>query len=312
MKKKEVKSTDTYNSGKENTEDNNNAPGPEINLYLNKDLKNNKEFRKKIFQDFFGYMKHYSKKPVNNIKIASSNDSETSDDRSPETTKRRKKNNIPTSGNIFQKKKKTINNNSTNKNLRKEYEIEQKDIEFESRVANISINSCYDNPYRDQYLKLINEKKRQNPGKELEFIIPQFSSPYMQQYPSPYGYNPYINQNMYMYPPQLQIPVSTNSQINTSQRNQQINQQFNSQMNYINPHINMQQFSRQIILPMEKNLNSPNNSPLNSQIDLLMSPQINQNINNNFFGLNNPHLLSPQSNNAPNPEHLFNNNDMDN
>ena len=102
----------------------------------------------------------FENKPVNNIKIASSNDSETSDDRSPETTKRRKKNNIPTSGNIFQKKKKTINNNSTNKNLRKEYEIEQKDIEFESRVANISINSCYDNPYRDQYLKLINEKKK--------------------------------------------------------------------------------------------------------------------------------------------------------
>ena len=41
----------------------------------------------------------------NNIKRATSKDSETSDDRSPETIKRRKIKNIPTSSTIFQKKK---------------------------------------------------------------------------------------------------------------------------------------------------------------------------------------------------------------
>ena len=80
-KKESIKSIDR---GKENNEDNNNkAPGPEINL---------NQLRKKYFRDFVGYMKHYPKKMENNIKRANSKDSETSDDRSPETIKRRKRN----------------------------------------------------------------------------------------------------------------------------------------------------------------------------------------------------------------------------
>ena len=80
----EIKPKENRNSlerGKDINEDNNNkAPGPEIDV---------NQLRKKYFRDFVGYMKHYPKKMENNIKRASSKDSETSDDRSPETTKRK-------------------------------------------------------------------------------------------------------------------------------------------------------------------------------------------------------------------------------
>ena len=156
--KENINNIQMYNR-KENNEKNSNAPGPEINL--TQDLNTKKELQKKYFRDLVGYMRHYPKKIENNIKRATSKDSETSDDRSPETIKRRKIKNIPTSSTIFQKKKmiNNSNNNEINRNLRKTYDIEQNEIEFESKVANISINSCYDNPYRDQYLKIINEKR---------------------------------------------------------------------------------------------------------------------------------------------------------
>ena len=295
---------DIYSSSNEN---NNKAPGPEINKETNQDYKKYKEMRKKYMKEFFGNMKHYSKKQdnnVNNIKRANSKDSETSDDRSPETTKRKIRNNIPISNNIVHKKNRVMNNNGINRNLRNVYEIEKTDVELESKVINISINSCYDNPYRDQYLKLINEKRKQNPGKEVEFIIPQFGNPYMQQFPSPYPYNPYFNQNMYMYPPQFQVqPGMQNPKMNSKN-----SQELNSQMNYqMNPQMNIPQFNQQInpqmTIPIHQNLNSPANSPFNSQINMQMSPQVNHLVNsNNYINVNSPQLLSPQSNNAPNPE----------
>jgi hypothetical protein len=334
IKKREtVQNMEKYN-GKDINEDNNKSPGPQINI--NEDLKR-KELQKKYFRDFLGHMKHYSKKVDNNIKRANSKDSETSDDRSPESIKRRKKNSIPTSSNIIQKKKIiSHNNNGINRNLRKAYEIEKNDIEFESEVANISINSCYDNPYRDQYLKIINEKRKKNPDKIVEFIIPQFNSPFMQPFPSPYQYNPYANQNMYMYPPQYQMQGSIGNQQLNPQMNMQLNPQINPQMNMqlnpqinpqmnmqlnpqINPQMNMQlnpQINQQIKysanLQMNPQINSPINSPLNSQINLQMSPLINPKMSNdnNNLGANNPQLLSPQLNNAPNPE-LMNNNMSD-
>ena len=305
-KKESIKSIDR---GKENNEDNNNkAPGPEINL---------NQLRKKYFRDFVGYMKHYPKKMENNIKRANSKDSETSDDRSPETIKRRKRNNIPTSSNII-KKKLIVNNDGINRNLRTTYEIEQNDIEFDSKVINISINSCYDNPYREQYLKYINEKRKQNPGKIVEFIIPQFNNPFMQLYPSPspYTYNPYMSQNMYMY--QMQNAMSNpqmNPQLN-QQANQQMNIPLNPQMNYqMNPQMNMQ-LNQQMRIPinqqMNSHMNSPSNSPINSQ-NLQTTIPVNQFMNNNnYIGVSDPHLLNNQLNNAPNPEHLINKNNSDN
>ena len=122
----------------------------------NKDIKNDKALQKKYLKIFFGNMNHYSKKIENNIKRASSKDSETSDDR-PETIKRNinnnKRNNIPTSSNILQKKIRSMNisssnnknnmNNNINKNLRRAYELDQRDqeIRFESKVVNLTINS---------------------------------------------------------------------------------------------------------------------------------------------------------------------------
>ena len=278
---------------KENNEDNNKAPGPEIDL---------NQLRKKYFRDFVGYMKHYPKKMENNIKRASSKDSETSDDRSPETIKRKKRNNIPTSSNIV-KKKLIVNNNGINRNLKNTYEIEQNNIEFESKVINISINSCYDNPYREQYLKVINEKKKQNPGKIVEFIIPQFNNPFMQLYPPPYQYNPYMSQNMYMY---QQSQYQMQNAVPNSQMNPQINQQMNIPLNQnvnfqMNPQMNMQ-LNQQMRMQMNSPINSPVNSPINSQ-NLKMSPIMNQ---NNYVGMNDAQLLNNQMNNAPNPEHINN------
>ena len=314
--KENINNIQMYNR-KENNEKNSNAPGPEINL--TQDLNTKKELQKKYFRDLVGYMRHYPKKIENNIKRATSKDSETSDDRSPETIKRRKIKNIPTSSTIFQKKKmiNNSNNNEINRNLRKTYDIEQNEIEFESKVANISINSCYDNPYRDQYLKIINEKRKQNPGKIVEFIIPQFNTPFTQPYPYPYQYNPYFNQNMYMYPPQYQMQGRIgNQQINPPPMNMalnpQINQQMNPQMNMqLNPQIN-HQINYQPNQQINQKINSPIISPINSQINMQMSPQINQmnyNNNNNYLGGNKQQLLSPLSNNAPNPELMNNNSD---
>ena len=50
---KPKESNDNLERQKENNEDNNKAPGPEIDL---------NQLRKKYFRDFVGYMKHYPKK----------------------------------------------------------------------------------------------------------------------------------------------------------------------------------------------------------------------------------------------------------
>ena len=297
--KKDIDSNEKY-SGKENNEDSNKEPGPEINN-LNQDLKKNKELRKKYFKEFFGKIKNHTKKVENNLKRATSKDSDTSDDKSPEneTHKKRKK------YIILNKKNEEMKNIGVNRNFRNTYKIEKQDIEFQSKVINISINSCYDNPYRDQYLKLINEKRKQNPGKQVEFIIPQFNNnPYMQSFPSIYSYNPYINQNMFMYPPPFQIQGNmAGSQINP-QINNQINPQVikNEQINQqANPQFSIplnQQYNLQMRIPISPKLNSPNNSPLNSQINLQSSPQINQQLKfKNYYGMNDPQLLSTKINN---------------
>jgi hypothetical protein len=62
-------------------------------------------------------------------------------------------------------------------------------------------------------------------------------------------------------------------------------------------------------MPIYQNLNSPINSPLSSQMNIQMSPKVNQHdIGNNYIRNNDPHLLNSQSNNAPNPQNLMNNN----
>ena len=293
----------------------------------NQDIKNDKALQKKYLKILLGNMNHYSKKIENNIKRASSKDSETSDDR-PDTIKRIKRNNnIPTSSNIIQKKSRAINlnsNNNINKNLRRVYEIDQRDreLEFDSKVVNLTISSCYDNPYREQYLKFINEKRKKNPGKIVELIIPQFNNMYMSPYPLPYQY-PFLNQNMYMYPPsQYHPPIPTPTPIpnqqNVNSQNkinniQQINfpQYQNIMMNpnfKENNQINNNKYQPQInqmSIPLNQQINSPLNSPMNSQINLQLSPQVNY--NGKYFGINNPELLSPKSKTDINSDNQINN-----
>ena len=295
----------------------------------NQDIKNDKALQKKYLKILLGNMNHYSKKIENNIKRASSKDSETSDDR-PDTIKRIKRNNnIPTSSNIIQKKSRAINlnsNNNINKNLRRVYEIDQRDreLEFDSKVVNLTISSCYDNPYREQYLKFINEKRKKNPGKIVELIIPQFNNMYMPPYPLPYQY-PFLNQNMYMYPPsQYHPPIPTPTptpipnQQNVNSQNkinniQQINfpQYQNIMMNPNfkgNNQINNNKYQPQInqmSIPLNQQINSPLNSPMNSQINLQLSPQVNY--NGKYFGINNPELLSPKSKTDINSDNQINN-----
>ena len=267
----------------------------------NKDIKNDKALQKKYLKIFFGNMNHYSKKIENNIKRASSKDSETSDDR-PETIKRNinnnKRNNIPTSSNIIQKKIRSMNisssnnknnmnnNNNINKNLRRAYELDQRDqeIRLESKVVNLTINACYDNPYRDQYLKFINEKRKKNPGKIVELIIPQYNNMYMPPFPFQYQYNPYLNQNMFMY----QSPI----------HNQNLNSQNKQNMNNVEPihnSMNMQQYQ-----PLS-------NVSMNSQYNSQITP-----MNNNFFGVNKEILSTNQSNKETYSDNQINNNMNDN
>ena len=288
----------------------------------NQDIKNDKALQKKYLKIFFGNMNHYSKKQENNIKRATSKDSETSDDRT-ETVKRSKKNNIPTSSNIIQKKSRAVNinniNNNINKNLRRAYELDQRNREIESKVVNITITSCYDNPYRDQYLKFINEKRKKNPGKIVELIIPQFNNMFMPPYPFPYQY-PYLNQNMFMYPqyqssiPNQQNLNSQNNQNNNKQIPQQINLPFPPYQNYgintpkENTQLNLQYQSQmnQMSIPINnQQINSQLSSPMNSQINIQLSPQVNH--NNKFFGINNNELLSPKSNKESNSDNHINN-----
>ena len=278
------------------------------------DIKDDKALRKKYLKIFFGNINHYSKKIKNNIKRATSKDSETSDDRQDTVKRNNRNNNITTSSNIIQKKNRPINinyNHNINKNLRRVYDIDKRngEIELESKVVNLTINSCYDNPYRDQYLKFINEKRKKNPGKIVELVIPQFNNMYMP--PFPYQY-PYLNQNMYMYPnTQYQPPFPIQNQQATNSQNKQNNIQQIPQYQYygINPNqdnnkINLQ-YQQQINMPFNQKINSSLNPPINSQINFQLNPQFNY--NDKFIGINNPELLNQKSNTEEKSEHQINN-----
>ena len=249
IKNKDKKNNEIF-SEKENTNYNNN-----ILIY---DIKNNKALRKEYLRNGFGNIKNYSKKIENNIKRANSKGSETSEDKSPEIKKRAEKNFIVTNNNnIIQKKNKIINNDESEINPSKKEKI----IFIESKVADFSINSCYDNPYRAQYLKIIKQKKEQNPGKNIEFVVPQFNAPFIPPYMYQSQFTPY--QSMYMYPSQVNnVPLYYPIPQKIPQNNEQ----------YIN------QNCQRIISP----INSPNNSK-NGEI----SPQVNQQIKNILFNANN-------------------------
>ena len=248
----------------------NNPPGPECIPFQNKKIKQinsnqeiNKEMKKKYIKYFFGNMRNYN----NNIRANNPG-------KSPDITKR---NNILDSSpdkieyyekKIYTYKKGARNNFSKTKNP-------YNHLEMTSKVNDIYISSCYDNPQRDQIIKMINEKKKQNPNKIVEVLFTQFPNPlpfYPEMY-QPYNqFNPYMN--MYM------MPSPQNYQIQPPMVHSPINNQNIQGINNSNRH--------NIIL------NTPNtvdnqNSLINSNENHInnITPNINYNLNNNYLVPNN-------------------------
>ena len=198
------------------------------NNNINENQSINYELKKKYMKIFFENLKNYCKS----------------------NTRRSNYENSPVFG-----KKKNISNISPNKldsNNQKVYTYKKamkndyfnkKDsynqLKIESRENNICISACYSNPQRDFFLKVLNEKKKQNPDKIIEFLFPQYpmmsSIPfYSNAYPPYNQYNPYINSNMINYTPNFpnQNIEQPNSLFNlVGNQNNQINPQVNNILN---------------------------------------------------------------------------------
>ena len=271
----------------------NNSPGPQCQPYkktkINQNI--NKDLKKKYIRTFFGNMKNYS----NNIRRENW-------EKSPDLNRR---DNIldtsPDKMDLYERRVLTYkkgyknyysNDNEFNFNKKKEYKY----LKIEKNVNDFSIFSCYDNPQRNQYLKIINEKRRQNPDKIIEFLIPQFPPmfPPMQQFQNIYNpynqYNPYMNMNMYMMSPPPQFPMQNPNPIIANIPAQNIN----------NNSIGIDKMS--------------NNSNSNNHIENNETPE-NQNIltPTQIMQINNNNQMNVKINNTPNPNALLiNNNDMNN
>lgn len=176
------------------------------NSQFNSNENINKELKNKYIKEFFGQMKNYSKNIENENrrnKMGKSPDFDTRKnilDISPDK--------IDLQKNLTYKRR--TKNNYYNYNSSYNY------TKIESKINNIFISACYDNPQRELFLKMINEKRRQNPDKIIQVLLPQF--PPMAFYPNVYQqYNPYMNsymmQNSQQFPPQnpiIGIPMNDN------------------------------------------------------------------------------------------------------
>jgi len=279
-----------------------------------------KELKKKYIREFFGNMKNYSKGISNNIQRANWG-------KSPDFNNRRE--NIldasPDKEQFFKHKiltqKKGFKNYYSNDNElndihlrgRKIYNI--KYLKIEHKVNDIFISACYDNPQRDQYLKIINEKRRQNPDKIIEFIIPQFPmfppiNPY-QNMINPYNqygqYSPYMNMNMYMMPPPPQY-LMQNSIQNTNKSDSGNNFSSNKKSN---DKIN----NNKIETPENQNYNIIQGSNNNNQINVKINNTPNPNallINNNDSKSNKSTRNSNSGNNIEENIHSSNTNTNNN
>ena len=280
VKSKQVKDVVDLNK-KNNNVIKNNSPGPECIAFQNKKIiqinnnqEINKELKKKYIKYFFGNMKNYN---TNNNFIKNNQG------KSPDITKR--KNILDTSPDkveyyekkIYTYKKKAKNNFSKNKTP---YNY----LQVDSKVNDICISSCYDNPQRDHILKMINEKRRQNPDKIVEVLFTQFPTPlpfYSDMYQPFNQYNPYMNMYMMPQPQNYQIQSQfVQSPINNSQR-QNYNNNLNIQgINNSNNHD---------ALINTSNTSDNHNSLINSELNHInnITPNLNYNSNNNYLLPNN-------------------------
>lgn len=175
----------------------------------------NKELKNRYIKEFFGQMKNYSKNIENEnrkSKIGKSPDFGTRMnilDMSPDKLDLQK--------NLTYKRR---TKNSYNYNSSYNY------TKIESKINNIFISACYDNPQRDLFLKMINEKRKQNPDKIVQVLFPQF--PPMGYYPNIYQqYNPYMD--AYMLQNSQQNPL-IGIPMNNTYTNQENNNDLNAPM----------------------------------------------------------------------------------
>jgi hypothetical protein len=239
----------------------------------------NKELKEKYFREFFRYMKNYSKMS-NNIHRPNWG-------KSPDFNNRRENilDTSPDKEQFYKHKiltqKKGFKNYYSNENelndmhLKGRKEYNNKYLKIEYKVNDILISASYDNPQRDQFLKIINEKRRQNPDKIIEFIIPQFPmfpplNPYQNMINpfNQYGqYNPYMN--IYMVPPPphyyIQKPISND---NKSDSGNNISYNKNSNNNISN---------HEIETPENQNYNLIQESNNNNQINIKINNTPNPN-----------------------------------
>ena len=201
------------------------------NIKLNKNNNIEDTEIRKYLKSFFYNMKNYSKNSDNN------NDNNNKNNNKKENKNSQVQNNYYINQKIYARKINTKNYISNNKT--KEYELD-------SKVSDFFISACYDNPQREQYLKIINEKKKQNPDKIVELIIPQFPiSPFMQPYPN--LYSPYMNPYM-MNPNQFQMQNNMQNSMMNVENNMQM---FQTQMQ--NNNKNFQDINNSITMENENN-----------------------------------------------------------
>lgn len=234
---------------------------------LNQNNSINKELKKKYIQNFFNNMKNYSKDTSNKTRR---NNYEKSSDYG-------KRKNIlsisPDKDDFYEKQIYTYKKGIKNHYLKSNNN--HNNMKIESKVNDVFILACYDNPQREQFLKMINEKRKQNPDKVIEFLIPQFSPmntlPYYSNISPQYSqYNPYMNMYMMPSPPQyaMQNPilgVSMSNQIQNSNINNQSINNNNIPTNFIT-HENQNSLTNLEAMQLSNNNIQPNYQMNNNSI----------------------------------------------
>ena len=256
----------------------NNSPGPgcitplsKKQNQINNNQEINKELKKKYIKYFFGNIKNYN----NNIRTNNPG-------KSPDITKRKNiLDSSPDKIEYYEKKIYTYKRgnkfNSSNKKTPNNL------FQIESKVNDVYISSCYDNPQRDHIIKMVNEKRKQNPDKIVEVLFTQFPSPvpfYSNMY-QPYGqYNPY----MYMMPSPNNYPMQP-PMINPSLNDGQIPQYTNINNKEINNTNNYNVTTKGNLSESQNSLNSSDMNRINNITPI--TPNMNYNLNNNYLSASN-------------------------
>ena len=256
----------------------NNSPGPECitplskkQNQINNNQEINKELKKKYIKYFFGNIKNYN----NNIRTNNPG-------KSPDITKRKNiLDSSPDKIEYYEKKIYTYKRgnkfNSSNKKTPNNL------FQIESKVNDVYISSCYDNPQRDHIIKMVNEKRKQNPDKIVEVLFTQFPSPvpfYSNMY-QPYGqYNPY----MYMMPSPNNYPMQP-PMINPSLNDGQIPQYTNINNKEINNTNNYNVTTKGNLSESQNSLNSSDMNRINNITPITQN--MNYNLNNNYLSASN-------------------------